>query len=208
MQCDFALEEGALPEEVDAAMEAYGFPMGPYAVADLSGLDIGWATRKRQAATRDPRARYAPIADWICELGRFGQKTGAGWYRHENGRRLPDVVVTELVIRASAERGLVRRAVPPEEIQWRVHAAMVNEAARILAEGVAQRPSDIDVVLVNGYGYPAWRGGPMHEADMIGLPEILRRVDALYAAGGPGWEPAPLLRELVEAGRRFADLNV
>jgi 3-hydroxyacyl-CoA dehydrogenase len=207
-QCDFALEDGALPEEVDAAMEAYGFPMGPYAVADLSGLDIGWATRKRQAATREPRARYVPIADWICELGRFGQKTGAGWYRHENGKRFPDVVVAELVIRASAERGLARRSVPPEEIQWRVHAAMVNEAARILAEGVAQRPSDIDVVLVNGYGYPAWRGGPMHEADMIGLPEILRRVEALYGTGGPGWEPAPLLRELVEAGRRFADLNI
>jgi 3-hydroxyacyl-CoA dehydrogenase len=201
--CDFALEDGALPAEVDAAIEAYGFAMGPYAVADLAGLDIGWATRKRQAATRDPAARYVPIADWICELGRFGQKTGAGYYLHEGGKRTVDPVVTALVERASAERGIFRRDVAGDEITARVHAAMVDEGARILSEGVARRPSDIDVTLVHGYGYPAWRGGPMHEADLIGIPEVLKRAEALGDRGGA----APLLREMAESGKRFADLN-
>ncbi|CAH2600061.1 Enoyl-CoA hydratase [Rhodovastum atsumiense] len=207
-QCDYLLEEGAYPQDVDAALEAHGFAMGPYAVADLAGLDIGWATRKRLAPKRDPRARCVPIADWICELGRFGQKTGAGFYLHANGRREIDPVVTGLVERASAERGLTRHPVAADEIISRVHAAMVNEAARILAEGIAQRPSDIDVVLVHGYGYPAWRGGPMHEADGIGLPEMLRRIESMHDRDGIGWEPAPLLREMVAAGKRFADLNV
>jgi 3-hydroxyacyl-CoA dehydrogenase len=206
-QADYMLEDGSTPQDVDAALEAYGFAMGPFAVADLAGLDIAWAGRRRAAATRDPRVRYVPIADWLCEMGRFGQKTGAGYYVHKDGKRTVDPVVTELVHRASAARGIIRRTVPAEEIQSRVHAAMVNEAARILAEGIAQRPSDIDVVLANGYGYPAWRGGPMHEADAIGLAKVLARVEAMYQADGVGWEPAPLLREMVAAGRRFADLN-
>ena len=202
-QCDFSLEDGALPQEIDTAIEAYGFAMGPYAVADLAGLDIGWATRKRQAATRDSAARYVPIADWICELGRFGQKTGAGYYLHQDGKRLVDPVVTGLVERASRQRGIVRSPVPPDAITARVHAAMVDEGARILAEGVARRPSDIDVVLVHGYGYPAWRGGPMHEADRVGIGEMLRRAEALGDASGA----APLLRELAQSGRRFSNLN-
>jgi 3-hydroxyacyl-CoA dehydrogenase len=207
-QCDFALEDGALPHEVDAALEAYGFAMGPYAVADLAGLDIGWAQRKAAAPTRDPRIRYVPITDWLCEMGRFGQKTAAGYYLHKDGKRIVDPLVTELVERASAARQIRRRPVPAEEIQHRVHAAMVNEAAKILAEGIAQRPSDIDVVLVAGYGYPAWRGGPMFEADQIGLATVLERVEKIYAADGPGWEPAPLLQEMVAANRKFADLNL
>jgi 3-hydroxyacyl-CoA dehydrogenase len=206
-QCEYLLEEGALPEQVDAAMEAYGFAMGPFAVGDLSGLDIGWANRKRRAPMRDPRERYVPIADWICEAGRFGQKTGAGWYEHpEGGRRRPSPFVTDLVLRASAERGLVRREVSAEEITRRVHAAMVNDAALILGEGVASRASDIDLVLVNGYGYPSWRGGPLHEADRIGASEMLRRVEAMCEASGFGWEPAPLLRELAASGRGFSQL--
>ena len=207
MQCEYALEDGALPGQVDAAIEALGFPMGPFAVADMSGLDIGWATRKRLAATRDPHLRYVPVADWICEQGRFGQKTGAGWYIHDHGRRLPDPAVAALIERASAARGIARREVTAGEIQRHVLAAMVNEGARILAEGIAVRPSDIDVVLVHGYGYPAWRGGPMHEADETGLASVLAEVEALHAASGAGWEPAPLLRELAAAGRRFGDLN-
>jgi 3-hydroxyacyl-CoA dehydrogenase len=206
-QCDFALEDGALPHEVDAALEAYGMAMGPYAVADLAGLDIGWAQRKRTAATRDPAARYVPIADWICELGRFGQKTGAGWYRHEGGKKQIDPLVTELVKRASAARGITRHPVDAERIQARVLATMVNEGAKILGEGVAMRPSDIDVVLVHGYGFPSWRGGPMHQADAIGLAEILATVCQMYAESGPGWEPAPLLEQLVAEGRDFASLN-
>jgi 3-hydroxyacyl-CoA dehydrogenase len=207
-QCDYLLEDGALPLDVDQALEAYGFAMGPYAVADLAGLDIGWANRKRTAATRDPRVRYVPVADWICERGHFGQKTGSGYYIHKDGKRLVDPEVTALVERASAERGITRGAVSAEEIQSRVHAAMVNEGARILGEGIARRPSDIDVVLVNGYGFPAWRGGPMHAADEIGLAEMVARIEAIHARDGVGWEPAPLLREMLTAGRTFAELNV
>ncbi len=206
--CEFAVEDGALPHEVDAAMEAYGMAMGYFAVSDLAGLDIGWATRKRLAPTRDPRARYVPVADLLCERGRFGQKTGAGWYRHVDGRRQPDPEVTALIERVSAEKGIVRRPVSAEAIQHGVHAAMVNEGAKVLAEGIAQRPGDIDVVLAHGYGYPAWRGGPMHAADEVGLGIMLRRVEALHAANGVGFEPAPLLRELVAGGRNFADLNL
>jgi 3-hydroxyacyl-CoA dehydrogenase len=205
--CEFAVEDGALPQDVDAAMEAWGMAMGYFAVSDLAGLDIAWATRKRLAPTRDPRARYVPVADWLCECGRFGQKTGAGWYRHVDGKRLPDPEVTALIERASAEKGISRRTIPAEAIMRDVHAAMVNEGARVLAEGIAARPSDIDVVLVHGYGFPAWRGGPMHAADAVGLPEMVRRVEALHAAHGFGWEPAPLLTELAASGRRFADLN-
>jgi len=124
-----------------------------------------------------------------------------------DGKRLIDPVVTELVERASAARQIKRRPMPAEAIQQRVHAAMVNEACKILSEGMAQRPSDIDVVLVAGYGYPAWRGGPMFEADRIGLAAVLARVEKMHAADGPGWEPAPLLQEMVAANRRFADLN-
>lgn len=207
MQCEYALEDGALPAEVDAALEAYGCAMGPFAVMDMAGLDVDWAMRKRRAPTRDPRERYSPVYDWICEGGDYGQKTGAGYYVYKDGKRLPNPKVEALILRAAAERGMTRQAISAEEIQQRVHATMVNEGARILSEGIAARPSDIDVVLVHGYGYPAWRGGPMHEADAIGLDVVLRRVEAMYARDGFGWEPAPLLQELVAAGRRFADLN-
>ncbi|HUC18084.1 MAG TPA: 3-hydroxyacyl-CoA dehydrogenase NAD-binding domain-containing protein [Acetobacteraceae bacterium] len=206
LQCEYALEEGALPEEVDAAHEVWGFAMGPFAAADMAGLDTGWGAWRRGAQHR-LRERLVPIADWLCEQGRFGQRTGAGWYLHRDGKRLPDPVVAALVARASAARGIHRRKVLAATIQERAHAAMVNEAARILADGVAARPSDIDVVMVHGYGYPAWRGGPLFEADTIGLGEVLRRVEAMAAHDGPGWEPAPLLRELVRQGRRFADLE-
>jgi 3-hydroxyacyl-CoA dehydrogenase len=206
-QCEFALEDGALPQEVDAALEVYGFAMGIFAVFDMAGLDVDWSDRKRKAATRDPHERYVPVFDWICERGHFGQKTGRGFYIHQDGKRVPDPEVAALVERASTARGITRHAVAAEDIQCRVHAAMVNEGARLLSEGIAARPSDIDVVLVHGYGYPAWRGGPMHEADAIGIPEMLRRVEALHAASGVGWEPAPLLREMAAAGKRFADMN-
>jgi 3-hydroxyacyl-CoA dehydrogenase len=206
-QCEFCLEDGALPEEVDAAMVAYGFPMGPFAVADMSGLDIAWAARRRRAATRHPDERTVPVADWLCEQGRFGQKSGAGWYRHENGTGRPDPIVTALVKQASSARGIVRATLAADVIQARVHAAMVNEAARILEEGIATRPSDIDLVLVHGYGFPAWRGGPMHQADTVGVAEILRQVEQNHAAGGVGWEPAALLLALVRDGKTFHDLN-
>ena len=207
LQTDFALEDGALPHEVDAALEAWGLAMGPFAVGDLAGLDIGWANRKRLAPTRNPAARYVPIADWICELGRFGQKTGAGWYLHKDGKREIDPVVTALVEKASAARGIVRKPVSAERIQTRVLAAMANEGAKILGEGIASRPSDIDVTLVHGYGFPAWRGGPMQAADEMGLDVILATVREMYAESGPGLEPAPLLEQLVATGKNFASLN-
>ena len=206
-QAEFALEDGALPADVDAALEAYGMAMGIFAVYDMAGLDVDWADRKRKAASRDPRERYVAVFDQICELGRYGQKTGRGFYIHAGGKRQPDPEVAALIEAASAARGIKRRPLPAEEIQRRVHAAMVNEGARVLSDGIAARPSDIDVVLVHGYGYPAWRGGPMHEADAIGIPEMLKRIEALHAASGIGWEPAPLLVEMAAAGKRFADLN-
>ena len=206
-QCEFMLEEGALPQEIDAALEAYGFAMGPFAVQDLAGLDISWARRKRLAPTRSPKERYVPIADRLCEAGRFGQKTGRGWYRYEGGKRMVDPEVTALVLAHAAEKGIERRAIPPEEIQSRVLAAMVNEGARIVAEGIAQRPLDVDVVLVNGYGYPAWRGGPMHEADRIGLPTILKALKPMQARDGLGFEASALLIEIAAEGGSLNQLN-
>jgi 3-hydroxyacyl-CoA dehydrogenase len=205
-QCEYMLEDGALPQDIDAAVEAYGLPMGPFAVNDLSGLDIAWARRKRLAPTRDPRERYVAIPDRLCEMGRLGQKAGAGWYRYVDGRRTVDAEVTALIEAASGEKGITRRPIPPEEIQARVLATMVNEGARILAEGIALRASDIDLVLINGYGYPAWRGGPMFEAGRIGLAKVLADVERIAQRDGFGWEPAPLLVELARAGRTFADL--
>lgn len=165
-ECDFMLEEGALPHEIDAAMEAFGFPMGPYAVNDMAGLDISWARRKRQAATRDPAERYVVIADRLCEAGRLGRKTGAGYYRYVDGRREIDPDVTALVEAASVEKGLTRRVIDADEITARVSSALVSEGQALLSEGTALRASDIDLVLINGYGYPAWRGGLMFEADL------------------------------------------
>lgn len=206
-QCEFMLEEGALPQDIDAALEAYGFPMGPFAVSDLAGLDIAWARRKRLAATRPASERYVPIADRLCEAGRFGQKSGAGWYSYANGQRQVNPVVTEIVLANAREKGIERRVISVEEIQSRVLAAMVNEGTKILAEGVAQRPSDIDVVMMSGYGYPAWRGGPMHEADRVGLPVILKTLKAMQGRDGVGFEPSVLLIEIAAEGGNLSQMN-
>ncbi len=163
-ECDFMLEDGALPQDIDAALEGYGFPMGLYAVNDMAGLDISWARRKRNAATRDPSERYVVIADRLCEAGRFGRKTGKGYYSYESGEKAVDPEVTALIEAASREAGIERRPFSPSEIVERVMAAIAAEGREILAEGIALRGSDIDLVLINGYGYPAWRGGPMFQA--------------------------------------------
>jgi len=163
-EADVMLEEGALPHEVDAAMEAFGFPMGPYAVNDMAGLDISWARRKRAAATRDPAVPYVVMADRLCEAGRLGRKTGAGYYRYVDGRREIDPAVTAIVEAASAEKNIARRPVAADEIQRRILTALRTEGEVLLDEGVARRASDIDLVLINGYGFPAWRGGPMFVA--------------------------------------------
>lgn len=202
-QCEYMLEDGALPHEVDAALESLGFPMGLFAVNDLSGLDIAWMRRKRLAATRDPRERYAAIADTLCEMRRLGQKSGAGWYRYVDGKREVDPAVTALIEAFSQTKGIFRRPISATEMQARVHAAMVNEGAKILAEGIAQRSSDIDLVMINGYGYPSWRGGPMFEADRIGLDKVLAEARRMAERDGFGWEPAPLLVELAEGRKNF-----
>lgn len=193
-QCEFMLEDGAWPEEVDAALVAFGFAMGPFAVADLSGLDIAWRMRKAQAAQRDPRERYVGILDRLCELGRLGRKTGAGYYTYEDGKQgqNTDTTVRAIIRQASAQRGLARRTLPAAEIQRRALLAMVNEAALLLREGVAQRASDIDVVLVHGYGFPRAQGGPVFWARQQSRAVLERDLDALAPACGYGFVRADL----------------
>jgi len=205
-QMEYLVEDGAWPEDVDRALEAYGFAMGPFAVFDLAGLDIAWAGRKRRAATRDPRERYVAVADRLCEMGRFGRKTGRGWYLYPEGAKkpVPDPEVRPLIEAEAAAKGIRRRAVTAEEIQQRALATMVNVAAQILAEGMALRASDIDLVEANGYGFPAFRGGPLFAADTRGLAAVLADVEAMHRRAGFGSEPAPLLIELAKAGSSFA----
>ena len=189
-QCEFMLEEGAYPEQVDAALEAFGFAMGPFAVADMSGLDIAWRMRKSRAAGRDPAARYVDIPDRLCEAGRLGRKTGAGYYTYEPGGKatpVPDPRVRALIDDARAAKHISARVLGPEEIQRRALLAIVNEAALLLGEGVAQRASDVDVVLVNGYGFPRWEGGPVFWARQRGRKALARDLDWLASVGGPGF---------------------
>ena len=189
IQCELMLEEGAYPEDVDAAMTGFGLAMGPFAVNDLSGLDISWHTRKRLAATRDPKARYPEMLDRLCEMGRFGQKTGAGWYRYGEGARrgLSDPEVHALIEKCAAEKGIARHPFAAEQIQWRTMATMINEAALLLAEGIAARPSDVDLVLVNGYGFPSHKGGPLFWASRRPRKDVTAALDALAAATGHGF---------------------
>ena len=201
----FLLEEGALPEQVDRVMTEFGMAMGPFAVGDLAGLDVGYRVRQAQAASRDPDERYSSIADKVVELGRLGQKTGAGFYRYEDGNRTPivDPVITELVVEHSAEVGIERRDISDEEVLKRLLYQLVNEGAKILDEGIAQRAGDIDVVYVYGYGFPAERGGPMFYADTVGLGEVYRDVKNFVTEYGAHWEPAGLLERLAEKGESF-----
>jgi 3-hydroxyacyl-CoA dehydrogenase len=208
-QADFLLEEGALPHQIDKVIYDFGMPMGPYAMGDLAGLDVGWRIRQRQAATRPAHLRYSAVADRVCELGRFGQKTGAGWFRYEPGSRtpIPDPVVNELVLQVSAENGFARREVGDQEILERCMYPLVNEGAKILEEGLAQRASDIDVVWMYGYGFPRYRGGPMFWADLVGIKTIYETMSRLHDEHGDYWlEPAPLLKQLAEQGKGFGDL--
>jgi len=196
------LLEGALPQDIDAAMADFGFPMGPFAAADLAGLDIGWRMRKAQGL-------IAPIADLLCESGRFGQKTGRGFYLYAPGSRTaqPDPDVTELIAAEMTRRGATARTIGREEIVERVLFPMINEGARILAEGIARRPGDVDVIWVYGYGFPAHRGGPMHYADAIGLARIRDRLDEWAdRTSDASLRPAPLLEQLGGEGKGFTTL--
>ncbi|WP_457935606.1 3-hydroxyacyl-CoA dehydrogenase NAD-binding domain-containing protein [Mesorhizobium sp. 10J20-29] len=163
-EAEFLVEDGALPQEIDKAMEDFGMAMGPFAVFDLAGLEIAWARRKRQAATRDPAERYVEIADRLCEAGRFGQKSGKGWYAYPDGKRTVDPEVTSLIEASRAAKGIQPRGIDAGEIVSRLLAAMAAEGDALLAEGIAQRASDIDLVMINGYGFPAHKGGPMFAA--------------------------------------------
>lgn len=197
-QCEFMIEEGAYPEQVDAALESFGFAMGPFAVADLSGLDIAWRMRQAQAATRDPQARTVTIPDRLCEADRLGRKTGAGYYLYADGGkgRQTDPAVRDLIDRASAEKGIARRILDDDEIRRRALLAMMNEAALLLAEGVAARQGDVDLVLTNGYGFPRWEGGPVFLAREHGREALERDLDWLAGLSGFGFtraDPGPLL---------------
>jgi 3-hydroxyacyl-CoA dehydrogenase len=188
-QCEFMLEEGAYPEEIDAALQAFGFAMGPFAVADLSGLDIAWRMRRRHAATRDPKERYVAIGDVLCERGRLGQKCGAGWYRYPAGERrgVPDADVHAAIEAASAAKGLARRSFCAEEICIRALIAMVNEAALVLEEEIAARASDIDLAMVHGYGFPNYEGGPLFWMRRQNREWLLIELDRVRAVSGYGY---------------------
>jgi len=200
-EMNMMVEEGALPEQVDKVMVDFGYPIGPFATADLSGLDIGYDSRQRRAA-ENPNYRKMPIADMIVEAGRLGQKTAAGWFRYEKGDRTPhpDPELARMIKEKTAELGIPQRNFSDEEILRRLLFASVNEACKILEEGKAYRASDIDVMWLNGFGFPRYRGGLMYWADGIGVAEVYRQIQAWHQQYGERWTPAALLRRLAETG--------
>ena len=208
-EAHFLVEDGALPHEVDAALTKFGYAMGIFAVHDMAGNDVGYPTRKAQMATRPSDRRWNDIILKLVEMGRLGQKSGQGWYRYEAGDRRPqrDPELEAWIVAESARMGITRRPIGEEEILERCLYGMVNEGARLLEHGIALRPSDIDIVYLTGYGFPAAQGGPMYMADRIGLPKVLAAIHRLHAEHGFWWQPAPLLERLVAEGRRFADLS-
>jgi 3-hydroxyacyl-CoA dehydrogenase len=205
-EMNLMVEEGALPEQIDKVMVDFGYPIGPFATADLSGLDIGYDSRKRRAE-QDPNFRKMPIADHLVESGRLGQKTGAGWFRYEKGDRTPhpDPEVARIIKEKAAEMGIEQRSFSDEEILHRLLFASVNEACKILEEGKAYRASDIDVMWLNGFGFPRYRGGLMYWADGIGVAEVYRQISAWHQRYGERWAPSPFLRRLAETNTPFRD---
>jgi 3-hydroxyacyl-CoA dehydrogenase len=204
----FLVEEGASVEAVDAALYDFGMAMGPLAVGDLAGLDVGWRIRKEYRHLEKPGVRQAFAGDQLCELGRYGQKTNAGWYKYdENRRAIADSEVATMVRRWAGEAGIAQRQIAADEIVDRCVYALVNEGARILEEGYALRAVDIDIIYLNGYGFPAYRGGPMWYADAVGLKKVYDRVCDFHKQHGELWEPAPLLKQLADQGKSFADFK-
>ncbi len=204
-QAGFLLEEGCLPEQVDKAVEKFGFAMGPFRMGDLAGNDIGWYIRKRRYI-ESPQITYSKTADLLCEMNRYGQKTGAGWYDYKAGDRkaYPSQEVNDMIVKHSADIGVERRKISDQEIVERLVYSLVNEGAYILEEGIAMRASDIDMVYLTGYGFPVFRGGPMFYADSVGLSNVLMAMEK-YAAGrhGDAWKPAPLMVKLAAEGKGF-----
>jgi 3-hydroxyacyl-CoA dehydrogenase len=207
-EAQFLVEEGASIEAVEKALVDFGMAMGPMATGDLAGLDVGWRIRKEYLHLEKPGLRQPFAEDRLCELGRFGQKSGAGWYKYdENRRAIPDPEVTELVRKWASEAGIPQRSISSQEIVDRCICALVNEGARILEEGIAMRAVDIDIIYLNGYGFPAYRGGPMWYADTVGLNKVYHRISGFHQQHGEPWEPAPLLRRLAEEEKTFAEFN-
>ncbi len=208
-EAHFLVEDGALPHEVDAALKKFGYAMGIFAVHDMAGNDVGYQTRKAQMATRPTDRRWNDLILKLCDQGRLGQKSGKGWYRYEKGDRTPhrDPELETFIAEESARMGITRQPMDEVEILKRCLYGMVNEGARLLEQGIAQRPSDIDITYLTGYGFPAHQGGPMALADRIGLEAVLADIRRLHARYGYWWQPAPLLERLVREGRRFADLQ-
>jgi 3-hydroxyacyl-CoA dehydrogenase len=204
-EAQFLVEEGAAVRDVDEALEEFGMAMGPLATGDLAGLDVGWRIRKEYRHLEPAGARQPLLEDRLCELGRYGQKTGAGWYRYGADRsRHEDPEVTAIVEQAVQRAGIPQRKISPEEIADRCIYALVNEGARILEEGYALRAVDIDIIYLNGYGFPAYRGGPMWHADTAGLRKVLERIREFEQQQGYWWRPAPLLEQLAGQGGTFA----
>ncbi len=206
-QAGFLLDEGATPAQVDKAIEKFGFAMGPFRMGDLAGNDIGWAIRKRRYVEK-PDMKYSKTADLLCELGRFGQKTGAGWYDYQPGKRdaIPSKLVEEMVEKHRKEQGITPRKISDQEIVQRLVYALVNEGAHILEDGIASKSGDIDMVYLTGYGFPIWRGGPMHYASQVGLynvAESMKRFARNPLDDAQFWQPAPLLAKLAQEGQGF-----
>jgi 3-hydroxyacyl-CoA dehydrogenase len=202
----FLVEEGATVAEVDGALTDFGMALGPLAVGDLAGLDVGWRIRKEYRHLEKPGVRQPFAGDRLCEMGRFGQKAGRGWYKYDENRQPAfDPEVAALVKKWAAENSVPQRTISPEEIVDRCIYALVNEGARILEDGFALRAVDIDIIYINGYGFPAYRGGPMWYADTVGLKKVYDRVLEFHQQRGELWEPAPLLKELAEQGKTFAE---
>ncbi len=207
-EAQFLIEEGAEVEAVDQALVEFGMAMGPLATGDLAGLDVGWRIRKEYRHLEKPGIRQPFAEDHLCEMGRYGQKTARGWYLYDENRRpSKDPEVSALVRKWSAEAGIPQRQVSAEEIVDRCIYALVNEGARILEEGYALRAVDIDIVYINGYGFPAYRGGPMWHADTVGLQKVYQRIREFHQQHGELWEPAPLLKRLAEEGKTFAEFD-
>jgi len=207
-EAQFLVEDGATPEQVDRALTDFGMAMGIFAVDDMAGLDVAWRVRKELNQFSEPGARKPIVSDALCEMGRFGQKAGKGWYKYSDDRKpTPDPEVQSLIERLTAKAHITRRTFTAQEIIERTIYALINEGARVLEEGYALRASDIDVIYLTGYGFPAWRGGPMFYADRVGLKNVYERVTAFHREFGDRWRPAPLLERLAREGRTFQDLD-
>ena len=208
-EAQFLVEEGASVEQVNQGMYDFGMAMGPLAVDDLAGLDIGWLIRKERAGHRKPGVRVPLVADKLCEQGRFGQKAGRGWSKYDENRKpSPDPETAALIESTARDAGIERRQISNEEIVERCIFGLINEGARILEDGIAQRAVDIDITYIYGYGFPAWRGGPMFYADTVGLPKLLARIEEFEKKHGSDlWAPAPLLKKLVADGKKFKDFD-